>query len=117
MELPNHKDDLMTFFDKEEFVVACCEQIRKDLLGLTNNPPQFDIHLDEDVLDQLTAQLAVTLTTMSSQQLQQFIYKVDLPEKQYLQAITKQDDMNELSYFVIRREAQKVYLRRKFSSR
>lgn len=47
--------------------------------------------------------------------LSQFIYKVDLNEKDFQNALS-QSGWDELAFLVIRREAQKVYLKNKFSS-
>jgi hypothetical protein len=65
-----------------------------------------------DPLGDLIEQLIPIISVMKD--LQQFIYKVDLPEKIYINAVS-QLNWHELSYQIIRQEAQKVFLRDRFS--
>jgi hypothetical protein len=114
-DLPQNKQDIVGYFSQEQFVIDTCSQINKDLNGLTQLFPEFDIDMEGDVLAQVTRQLANCLKEMSSANLQQYIYRVDMKEADFHHALTQEDDCQELAYFVVRREAQKVYLRRKFS--
>lgn len=115
MQEPQNRQELESFFDKEDFIIKTVQQITKDLVGLEGAEVDFNIILEQDVLLQLNVQLAAVLLEMSSRNLQQFIYRVDLKESEYLQAVSKEDDFQELAFRIIRREAQKVYLRAKFS--
>lgn len=115
MSLPINKAELQPYFDSEEFVIKTCQQISKDLTGLIDIEPNFNLDVQEDVLSALTDQLASILNRMDSANVQQFIYRVDLREEDYVKNVSKEDEGQSLAYFVIRREAQKVYLRSKFS--
>ena len=115
MDILKTDGDLVSFFDREEFVQKTVEQINKDLTGLEASEVNFNIDFEEDVLGQLIGQLAFVLLKMDSRNIQQFIYRVDIKESQYLHAVSKEDDFQELAFLIVRREAQKVYLRAKFS--
>lgn len=113
--LPQNKQDITSYFSQEQFVIDTCMQINKDLTGLTEFTPLFEIDMDGDVLMQVINELASCLKEMSGINLQQYIYRVDMKESDFHKALSQEDDCQELAYFVVRREAQKVYLRRKFS--
>ena len=115
MELPQSKNELEKFLNTEEFIIQTCQQIAKDLAGLISFTPDFNIDLDGDVLIELSDKMAGIFTDMSSQNLQQFIYKVDIKESDYLQAMALQDEYQSLAYLTVKREAQKVFLRAHFS--
>ncbi|UKN00831.1 hypothetical protein K6119_13940 [Paracrocinitomix mangrovi] len=114
MDLTIDKTGLSKYFDKAEFVQKTIAQIEKDLDGLCKLQVEFTSTKEDDVLDHIMVQLSEVLKQMSSRNLQQFIYRVDLQEGQYLEALRKEDELVELSYMVIRREALKVYLRTQF---
>ena len=115
MQLPQSGNELSHFLDKEEFVVRTLDQINKDLGGLEASEVNFNVDMEKDVLPQLVGQMAYVLVKMESRNIQQFIYRVDIKETDFLNAVSKEDDFQELAFLVIRREAQKVFLRYKFS--
>lgn len=113
----NRKNEINTFFDSKEFVDSTVAQLNKDLQGLFFDELRSDFNSDSSVIDQLILKLQPVLQTISKQQpeqLSQFIYRVDLGEKIYLDSISNDISLKGLSYLVIEREAQKVYLRAKF---
>lgn len=114
MQLPKSNADIDQLFVNEDFVIQTCLQMAKDLTGLVSQPPAFDLDLDENALEQITAILTPVLLKMSAQNLQQFIYKVDIKEEEFLHAMALEDDCHQLAHVVIKREAQKVYLRAQF---
>lgn len=115
MQLPEKRNELALSFYNEEFVLKTLEQINKDLSGLESAEVVFNIDFERDVLEQLIDQLATILLKMNNRNIQQFIYRVDLKESDFLKSVSKEDDFQELAFLIIRREAQKVYLRSKFS--
>lgn len=117
MELPQSKNELEIFLNTEEFIIQTCQQIAKDLVGLISFTPNLDIDLDGDVLRELSDKMAHIFSEMSSQNLQQFIYKVDIKESAYLQAMAQDDKYQNLAFLAVRREAQKVFLRAHFSQK
>ena len=108
--------DLETFFSKEEFILQTAHQISKDLAGLTANAPNWNVDLDAPALKQMSTQLQPILKDLEGDFLQQFIYKVDLKEQDFIRGLDARDDFELLSILIIKREAQKVYLRQQFSS-
>jgi hypothetical protein len=114
VNLPENKSDLLGFFSNEEFIQKTFAQISKDLLGLTKSELQFKRDMNQDVLRQMMEELMTVLSKMNEQTLQQFIYKVDLKEVNFLEAITKNDGFHDLSFLVIKREAQKVFIKAHF---
>jgi len=48
-------------------------------------------------------------------QLLQLIYIIDIPEKEFLSSVTQKEVVQILSEKILLKEANKVYLRRKFS--
>jgi len=115
LNLLTTKNDIKNFFSKEEFVLKTCQQIQKDLLGLSSNNQDFKIDFNQDVMLQLVDLMQLELKNLSGAELQQFIYKVDLNEHVFNAAIAQNDDYEELIFLIIQREAQKVYLKHKFS--
>ena len=115
MNLPESISEVASLFNQEEFVLKTIDQIKKDLSGLEAGEVNFNINFDQEVLNQLTYQLMSVIQKMESRNIQQFIYRVDLKESQFLNAVSKEDEFQELAYLIIRREAQKVYLRSKFA--
>jgi|688.fasta_scaffold1894602_1 hypothetical protein len=110
MDLIGTENELKKTFETAKFVEKTCAQINKDLNGLS------DVIISNrqlnDPLGDLIEQLIPIISVMKD--LQQFIYKVDLPEKIYINAVS-QLNWHELSYQIIRQEAQKVFLRDRFS--
>lgn len=113
--LPSTSLDLKTYFSQEEFLVKTCQQINKDMVGLIQNPVEFDVDMEQDVLEQLVRTLAQNMKKMSELNLRQFIYKVDMKEQEFESNLNRQLGIEDLAFKVIRREAQKIFLRIKFS--
>jgi hypothetical protein len=118
MNLSKSNNDLTTFFNQKEFVASTITQINKDLQGLFFEDYVIDIDHSENLLHDSIAALAPILTILSKrqpEQLSQFIYKVDLNEKKYFDSLSKDHSLKHLSFLILEREAQKVYLRKRFS--
>lgn len=109
MDLITTENELKKAFDTVNFVEQTCAQINKDLTGLSERIISTR-HLNDHLAD-FMEQLIPIISEMKD--LQQFIYKVDLPENIYINAVS-QLNWHELSYQIIRREAQKVFLRDRF---
>lgn len=113
----NRKNEINAFFDSKAFVDSTIGQLNKDLQGLFFDELNSDFNSDTPIIDQLISKLQPVLQSLSKQQpeqLSQFIYRVDLGEKKYIDSLANDISLKELSYLVIEREAQKVYLRAKF---
>ena len=118
MSIPqNQNSDLSLHFNNQEFIDATIAQLNKDLQGLFFEELKSDFNADSSIIDQLISTLQPVLQSLSKQhpeQLSQLIYRVDLGEKKYIDSLTQDISLKQLSYLVIEREAQKVYLRSKF---
>ncbi|HIP35225.1 MAG TPA: hypothetical protein EYG85_00045 [Crocinitomix sp.] len=104
---------LKSKFVIDNFAQKTVYQINKDLNGLTLMQVYFK--LTNDNLKEISNQLSLILKDLSeNSQLQQFIYLVDLPEKQW-RLFLSNNDFIFLCHQIIIREAQKVYLKEMFS--
>lgn len=115
VQLPQTSLELKDFFNNEEFVIKTCQQINKDLVGLIENPLSFNLDFERDILDQLVKVLTENLKKMNSHNVLQFSYKVDLKELEFESNLNRNLGFEDLAFKVIRREAQKVFLRIKYS--
>lgn len=119
MSLPqNQNTNLSLYFKNQEFIDATVAQLNKDLQGLFFDELKSDFNSDSQIIDQLISTLQPILQSLTKQQpeqLSQFIYRVDLGEKKYIDSLAQDISLKQLAYLVIEREAQKVYLRAKFS--
>ena len=66
-------------------------------------------------VDNLLSSVETCIEQLSSTQLQQLIYLVDIPESLFVSMSRKPTFHRELSEAILMREALKVYLRNKFS--
>lgn len=110
--------ELIPFFDRQEFIVATLNQINKDLQGLYYGDYTLEPTHEKPVLEQLVQSLVPILLELSKrqpEQLSQFIYRVDLQEKKFTEALYHDSGLYQLAHLIIEREALKVWLRLKFS--
>ena len=110
--LPKSITEINSFFDKKEFVEKTRQQIEKDLSGLF----LFNPKPKRDVLGSFELELKLILNQLSSNQLKQFCYRVDLGEILVEDLLANSDEKAELAFQIIKREAQKVYLRTQFKA-
>lgn len=110
--LPKSITEINSFFDKKEFVEKTRQQIEKDLSGLF----LFNPKPKKDVLGSFELELKLILNQLSSNQLKQFCYRVDLGETLVEDLLANSDEKAELAFQIIKREAQKVYLRTQFKA-
>ncbi len=119
MNLPGQSNNqLDTFFNQKDLVVCTITQINKDLLGLYHEDYTVKLDQSENLLHTSIVALIPILMTLSKrqpEQLSQFIYKVDLPEKTFFDSLATDQSLEHLAFLIIEREAQKVYLRKRFS--
>jgi hypothetical protein len=103
-------------FQISDFVEKTVFQINKDLNGLINETLIIDFENSENKLVDLISELIPLLIKLVQiSHLQQYIYKVDLNEKQWVRFVRTQD-LKKLSEQIIIREAQKVYIKEMFKS-
>lgn len=119
MSLPDlSTTELKKYFNEQDFVEATALQINKDLVGLFHAEYSVAFNPDSTKLETLIDTLAPILQELSKKQpeyLAQFIYRVDLHEKKFMDSVSKDISLKHLSFLIIEREAQKIYLRKRFS--
>ena len=110
-------NELTAYWSEDRFVLDTYRQVQKDLLGLAELELSEDRLLEDPypVLQAYILEIIDDLTKSHDDKLAQFIYKVDLPERKFHRLIGT-GNLEDLSHEILRREAQKVYLRRKFST-
>jgi hypothetical protein len=111
--------ELDAYFDNEQFRLKTQLQIAKDfeVHGFS-----FETLFCKQVIEipNLTEQVTEALMYIvekKSSSWQALLYTIDIPEKKYMQYATSQDGnwMHQFAWEIIRREAQKVFFREKFS--
>lgn len=100
-----------------DFVLKTQQQIAKDfaLSGIYFSEEfttkEFPIN---SIISELQSNLAEILKR-SERELLQLMYQIDLPQDLFIDALGREDTIEQLSELILRREAYKVYLRGKFS--
>lgn len=101
-------------FSIPNFVEKTIRQFNKDGLGLMDSEVSMSAIEATDVLGELIIEVKAILRYLDEvSHLQQFVYKVDLPEKAWQYFLSFQN-FESLAEEIIIREAQKVYLREMF---
>ncbi|MCR9172455.1 MAG: hypothetical protein NXI10_08195 [bacterium] len=103
-------------FQNADFVLRTQSQIAKDfersgfLIELSENTPlsleELSIVVAKTLAEVMQSGETITL---------QLLYQIDIPQEQFLALTTDPDFLSKASELIIRREAQKVYLRSIFS--
>lgn len=113
MDYQISEKQLLVHFQNTDFVLKTQAQIVKDFerSGFT-----FGNNLLTTVLNfqQLTEEVADTLATVmqtGETTTLQLLYQIDLPQEQFLALTTDSHFLMKAAQMIIRREAQKVYLR------
>jgi len=110
------KNEIISFFNQADFVLQTILQINKDLNGLSLQviiPETID---KNSIYDDLRSKLQIIIKNLSqnNSSLAQFIYQVDLKESEFIDSLND-STLSILAEKVLIREAQKVFLRMKFS--
>jgi len=110
------KQQVITEFQSSEFVLKTQQQIAKDLAQFSikfNSGFLTNTLFYEDILIELESKLA-ELMRVGETQFMQYLYQVDLPEKEFLNLLNDSNFLQKISELILRREAYKVYLRAKY---
>lgn len=107
--------DLIEILRTDDFALKTQFQIKKDfgmfgifLFDQTNPDPTYD-----QLFIEVNTGLA-EVTEQGEQALLRLLYQIDIPEKDFLTAVSSENFIEQMSQLIIRREAYKVYLRSKF---
>lgn len=107
------ESEIRNCLDADEFVLATIAQINKDLGGISELSLVFD-KVSTNQLESLREQMKQILSLLQNLgRIAQFIYRVDLNERDFRKTL-QDENWHELAFLVIRREAQKVFLRHHF---
>ena len=104
--------DIQAFLSKEEFIEKTRQQIEKDLAGLFPFRPT----IKQNILLSFQDEMALLIQKMSTTELQQFLYRVDLKEEISRHYLNNTIHLNQLTFSIVERESQKVFLRTQFKS-
>lgn len=113
MEHRLSEEELSLRFRVSDFALKTQRQIVKDFERLGHD---FDARLLshsmdlEDVVEVVSTMLEVVLHK-GQQATLQLLYQIDVPQSQFLQLTTDANFLVKASELIVRREAQKVYLR------
>lgn len=108
-----NRSDILDHFLNTDFVLKTQQQILKDF-EISGN--EFHAVLRntafsyEDLTEILSEMLSAVMKKGERQTLQLF-YQIDIPQDQFLKLTTDPEFLIKISELIIRREAQKVYLR------
>ncbi|MCO4813758.1 MAG: hypothetical protein KC454_03540 [Flavobacteriales bacterium] len=110
------KDQLLTQFESADFVLKTQVQVSKDFnqfsIDFTEKFNSTALSL-EDILLIIEQKLA-ELLQFGEQTLLNYLYQVDIPEKQFVLLLNDNLFLPKMSEIILKREAYKVYLRSKY---
>lgn len=107
------ENQFLQHFRNAEFVLKTQQQIAKDFerSGLEVHPELIHKALDLESLQSTVSEMLATVVQQGETSTLQLLYQIDIPQQQFLALTTDPDFLSEASKLIIRREAQKVYLR------
>ena len=100
-------NESLTNFD---FVEKTMAQISKDFNRCAIDF-EFQLQSNLPLKEQVVSEIRNAIVKLSSTELQQFIYTIDLNENNFLKAVTMNDDLITLSEKILQREALKVFIK------
>ncbi|MCB0479218.1 MAG: hypothetical protein KDC84_13710 [Crocinitomicaceae bacterium] len=103
-------NDLQTYFSNEDFIQKSIQQIQKNLAQFGY---EFQPRLqDNDMLDNLIEELNPIVSDFienHGEKFMAYLYQVDLNERQLAEQEYGEDYLSNVSFKIIKREAQKIY--------
>ena len=110
------KDQLLTQFESDDFVLKTQIQVSKDFNQFSIDFPSNFVSTSwqlEDILLIIEEKIA-ELLQLGEQTLLNYLYQVDIPEKQFVLLLNDNLFLPKMSEIILKREAYKVYLRSKY---
>lgn len=116
MKLLLNQPELLQQLEVPDFVLKTQQQIHKDfsMQGLDINDELLGKELNYDKIFTIVSDALSNVMRLGERVLLQLNYQIDVPQQEFLNAISGKDPVDKLSTLIIRREAFKVYLRTKF---
>lgn len=108
--------DLDNYFSNEQFVHKTILQLIKDFHqhGIDLTPFLLKEQLKLDELFTIMAEICQNIYENNSSKWLPLMYTIDISEKEYLR-IMQLENWDKIAYFIIRREALKIYIRNHYS--
>jgi hypothetical protein len=110
------EDQFIENYRNTDFVLKTQTQIAKDFerLGYAAHPALLSHQMSLDELQYKVAEMLGKVIQLGETQTLQLLYIIDIPQSVFLEISSKPNFLTEASHLIIRREAQKVYLRSLF---
>lgn len=110
------RSELKTQFQIADFVLKTQQQIYKDFTSSGQEISDLlnESELTSNEINDIVSQALADVMRFDESVLLQLVYQIDIPQKQFLDAMSDDSPVNTLSDLIVRREAFKVYLRSKY---
>lgn len=111
------KEELLIQLQTADFVMKTQQQIAKDF-ALSGIYFSEDFLSTEQSYTTILSEIQLNLAEIlkkTERELLQLMYQIDLPQSLFIDALGREDIIEQLSELILRREAYKVFLRGKFS--
>lgn len=102
--------ELNDLFNNKEFFEKTIAQLIKDF-NRCGIDFEFQLQSNLPLKKQVVSKIRNAIVKLSSTELQQFIYTVDLNENDFLKSVTINDELLTLSEKILHREALKVFIK------
>lgn len=107
------EQEFLSRFEIPDFVLKTQYQIAKDFerSGELTDERLLKETLSLDDLTDLVGEILSLVLKKGERSTLQLLYQIDIPQAQFLALTTDEDFLRKVSLLIIKREAQKVYLR------
>ncbi len=102
--------ELLKDIQKSELLTALIQQINKDL-NLSGIGYRLDLKIDPTMLLAELTKIIFILLNNDSQKLQNFMYRVDVPENNYVEIEDFIIRSKKISVIILKKECQKIWFR------
>lgn len=111
----NNSVELLSKLQSEGLYVKLIQQLNKDL-HMSNIGFEFQENIHPSELKNLLVQFLMNLITNNYDDYLNLLYRVDVSEKSLIKLTVGclQDSINQVAFLVLKREAQKVWLKNNF---
>ena len=111
------EEDLITYFDRDSFVLKTQQQIEKDFAKYGIDFPEtfFTEPLSKLEIESILQEKVTAIMKFGETNLLQLLYTIDISEKDFKNLVQSPDFLPTIAYMILKREAMKVYFREKYS--
>ncbi len=108
---------LVKEFESADFILKTQLQIAKDFgqftIDFSSDFLQTPLSMSDILME--TEEKVAELMKEGEQRFLQFLYLVDIPEKDFLELTSDEKFISKMALLIVQREAYKIYLRKKYS--